>query len=79
MRCARLAPHPAFRHSFGLGGLGGCPPEDCGGILGFYETLENAGDPRHPDRGDIINGLGARSEDAFSVEHVNARLQRLKD
>lgn len=26
----------------------GCPPEDCGGISGFYETLEARTDPSGP-------------------------------
>ena len=25
------------------------PPEDCGGIPGFYETLDAAADPKHPN------------------------------
>ncbi|WP_294531897.1 plasmid pRiA4b ORF-3 family protein [uncultured Rhodoblastus sp.] len=30
-----------------IGGAQNCPPEDCGGIPGFYETLDAATDPEH--------------------------------
>jgi hypothetical protein len=26
-----------------------CPPEDCGGIPGFYAFLDVVNDPKHPD------------------------------
>ena len=29
------------------------PPEDCGGIPGFYDKLDTAADPSHPDHEDI--------------------------
>lgn len=32
-----------------IGGERNCPPEDCGGIPGFYEFLEAQADPGHPD------------------------------
>jgi hypothetical protein len=32
-----------------VGGERNCPPEDCGGIPGFYKTLEAATDPEHED------------------------------
>ena len=30
-----------------------CPPEDCGGVLGFYNFLDAIEDPDHPDHEDI--------------------------
>jgi len=33
------------------------PPEDCGGIPGFYEKLDIAADPTHPDHDEIREWL----------------------
>jgi len=33
------------------------PPEDCGGIPGFYHALEAMADPDHPDHADITEWL----------------------
>jgi hypothetical protein len=32
-----------------VGGEWACPPEDCGGIPGFYDALAALADPAHPD------------------------------
>jgi hypothetical protein len=37
-----------------IGGEWNAPPEDCGGIPGFYETLEAIDDPRHPNHDDAV-------------------------
>ena len=35
-----------------------CPPEDCGGIPGFYELLRILSDKRHPERKKMLAWLG---------------------
>ncbi len=35
-----------------------CPPEDCGGIPGFYNMLDIAADPKHPEHNDVKDWLG---------------------
>ncbi len=37
-----------------IGGEWNAPPEDCGGIPGFYETLDAIADPDHPNHGDAV-------------------------
>ncbi len=32
-----------------LNGERACPPEDCGGVSGYYELLEIVKDPKHPE------------------------------
>lgn len=40
-----------------VAGEGNAPPEDCGGIPGFYGKLEIAADPSHPDHSEITEWL----------------------
>jgi hypothetical protein len=66
-----------------LGGERACPPEDCGGVHGYYETLEILRDPAHEEYADTkiwIEGMtgGPFDPDAFDVEAVNRSLKRLR-
>jgi len=40
-----------------VGGEGNAPPEDCGGIHGFYEKLAIAADPGHADHAEVAEWL----------------------
>lgn len=40
-----------------IGGERNGPPEDCGGIPGFYDKLEARVDPNHPDHEEIVEWL----------------------
>ena len=40
-----------------IGGEWAGPPEDCGGIPGFYEMLRARGDPQHPDHAEVTEWL----------------------
>lgn len=40
-----------------IAGEGNAPPEDCGGIPGFYDKLQIATDPAHPDHDEITEWL----------------------
>jgi hypothetical protein len=41
-----------------VAGEGNAPPEDCGGIPGFYQMLDVRADPSHPDHADVAAWLG---------------------
>jgi hypothetical protein len=43
------AGEPGVSYPRYIGGERNGPPEDCGGILGFYELLEALADPKNPD------------------------------
>jgi hypothetical protein len=55
-----------------------CPPEDCGGIAGFYEKLEIAADPEHPEYEETREWLGDGYDPAVLDEgHIRSELQRI--
>ena len=54
-----------------------CPPEDCGGIPGFYEMLEARSDPAHPDHAEISEWLDGYDPDELDVFPIQGALGRL--
>jgi hypothetical protein len=55
-----------------------CPPEDCGGPLGYHELLEALQDEKHPGHTDAYDWVGSRFRpEVFSVDYANAELVRL--
>jgi hypothetical protein len=52
-----------------------CPPDDCGGIPGFYELLDALADPNHEQHQEMRDWIGGDFDpQAFSVEEVNRKL-----
>jgi hypothetical protein len=41
------------------------PPEDCGGVPGFYAALEARADPSHPEHADIVEWLADYDPEEF--------------
>ena len=71
----RLAPEPGRAYPACLAGERHGPPEDCGGIPGFYNLLEAISDPGHEQHEELLDWLGNGFDpEAFSVEEVNRRL-----
>jgi len=61
-----------------LDGKLNCPPEDCGGIHGFYNLLDILGNKRHPERRDLIEWLGGEyDKEYFNISDINAALALL--
>jgi len=49
-----------------------CPPEDCGGIYGYYDFLEAIKDPGHPEHDNMIEWWGGDFEpEFFDIDEVN--------
>lgn len=42
------------------------PPEDCGGVPGFYAALEALADPEHPDHDEVVDWM-----DGYDPDHLN--------
>jgi hypothetical protein len=52
------ASQPGVSYPRYVGGERNAPPEDCGGIPGFYEFLEAIGDPTHPSHAHLKEWAG---------------------
>lgn len=60
------------RYPIVLAGRGACPPDDVGGIPGYYHFLEAIKNPRHPDHEEMIEWGGKDFDPArFDVQDVN--------
>src|SRR5215471_7383047 len=75
----RLAPEPGRTYPACLSGERHAPPEDCGGIPGFYNLLEAIRDPENEEHEELLDWVGGGFDpDAFSVEEVNRRFAPLQ-
>jgi Plasmid pRiA4b ORF-3-like protein len=73
-----MEPEEGARYPRCLAGRRACPPEDCGGMWGYYDLLETLAGPNSADRQEIIEWLGGEYDPAaFSVDEVNKRLEAL--
>ena len=56
-----------------------CPPEDCGGVTGYYHLLEALADPGHEDHDMLMEWVGGKFDpEAFDVEALDQALKRLR-
>jgi hypothetical protein len=71
----RLSADPTMAYPVCTGGELACPPEDCGGIGGFYDLLDALRDPTHEQHDEMNDWVGEDYDpDAFSVDAVNGML-----
>jgi hypothetical protein len=74
-----LPPDAAFKHPVCLAGANASPPEDCGGIPGYYDLLAALADPKHEQHEEMKEWVGgAWDATRFSLEDANAGLKRIK-
>lgn len=60
-----------------IGGECNAPPEDCGGIPGYYSMLNVVADPHHPDHAHIKERLGNYDPNAIDALAVERGLGRI--
>ena len=54
-----------------------CPPEDCGGVWGFYDLLETIKNEKHPEHKEMLEWLGGHYDaEYFDKELVNKLLSK---
>ena len=52
-----------------------CPPEDCGGIWGYYDLLETINNPENPEHEEMLEWLGGDFDpEALDLEEINKLL-----
>ena len=74
-----MQPAAGIAYPICIDGKRQCPPEDCGGIPGFYDLLAAISDPAHKEHEDMLDWLGGDYDpEAFSVEEINAKLLPLQ-
>jgi Plasmid pRiA4b ORF-3-like protein len=75
----RLAAEPDMAYPVCTGGQYAGPPEDCGGVPGFFDLVEAIQDPQHARHEEILEWVGADYDpQEFSMEKVNRALHRRK-
>jgi hypothetical protein len=60
-----------------IAGEGNGPPEDCGGVPGFYELLAARADPDHPNHADAVEWLSGFDPDLVDEEPIRYALIRI--
>jgi len=71
----RLCADPTTAYPVCTGGELACPPEDCGGIGGFYDLLDALRDPAHERHDELCDWVDDDYDpDVFSIDDVNRML-----
>lgn len=60
-----------------VAGEGNAPPEDCGGIPGFYEKLDIVADPSHPEHNEIREWLDDYDPNIIDELQIKISLGRI--
>lgn len=68
---------PATLYPRYIGGEKNAPPEDCGGIPGFYDMLDALVDPDHPDHADATEWADDYDPDAVDELPIKYALLRI--
>jgi hypothetical protein len=71
------AGEPGISYPRYIGGERNGPPEDCGGIPGFYQLLEALADPAHPDHAFLKQWAGEYDPDTFDPLPIKYALGRI--
>jgi len=60
-------------------GARACPPEDCGGTMGYYELLVALSDPDHEEHDAMLEWVGGEFDpNAFDTATIDRELKRLR-
>jgi len=69
---------PTIAYPRFIAGEEACPPEDCGGMPGFYDFLDAIADPSHPNHADTLDWCGGRYDPKdIDEEQIKISLNRI--
>lgn len=68
---------PGVSYPCYIAGEWNAPPEDCGGLPGFYDMLDARVDASHPDHADIMEWLGDYRPETIDEVSIRAALARI--
>jgi hypothetical protein len=72
-------PEEDLKHPVCLKGKRASPPEDCGGVPGYYELIEAMKDPKHPEHEHMLEWLGGEFDsEKFDIDEINRQLSRIR-
>jgi hypothetical protein len=72
-----VEPEPGVEYPICLAGKKACPPEDCGGVWGYYEMLAAVEDPNHEMHEEYTEWLSDDFDpEAFDLDEVNMVLAK---
>jgi len=71
---------PEMKYPVCIEAAGAAPPEDCGGLWGYYDMAEAISDPEHPDHEDYLEWWGDDTLDVdwVDLDAINKRLSLMK-
>jgi hypothetical protein len=73
-----LEPEPGQQYPVCIKAKGACPPEDVGGMWGYWNFLEALGDPNHPEHEMYVEWSGGEFDpQEFDLEGTNEILRDL--
>ena len=76
----KILPLEADKHyPICLKGKRACPPEDCGGIHGYYGFVDAIQNPNHPEHDDMLEWVGGSFDpEAFDLDEINQKLRKIR-
>jgi hypothetical protein len=71
-------PEPAKGNNYPLclEGERACPPEDCGGIWGYYDLLAALADPTHEQHDDFMEWIGEIDPEKFDAKQATKEMKK---
>ena len=61
-----------------VGGANAPPPDDCGGVPGYYDFVAAVTDPNHPEHAEMTEWIGAPFDPTeFDISRVNDRFEHI--
>jgi hypothetical protein len=72
----RPAPEPKAKYPLCVEGERACPPEDVGGVPGYYYCLEALADPKHEAHAEMKEWIGRFDPEKFDAKRVTKAMRK---